>query len=57
MLYCGLSIFVAATETSGDEADGNKGPKETDTGKHSEFLLHDYMHIIYKKHICRYTRR
>ena len=34
MLYYGLSNFVAATKPSGDEADRNKVPEETGTGKH-----------------------
>ena len=39
MSYYGLSIFVAATEISGHEADGNEvnisNREEPDTGKHN----------------------
>ena len=37
MFHCCLSILIAATKPSGDEADGNKVPEETGTGKYSEF--------------------
>ena len=45
-----VSIFVAVNTTSTDRPDGNEhhvsSQQETNAGKHGEFLLYTYLHIV-----------
>ena len=45
-----VSIFLSVNTTSTDRPDGNEhhvsSQQETNAGKHGEFLLYTYLHIV-----------